>query len=135
MKRLGLTLTTGVLALALFGCPATTPATNTTPPPTSDPDTDAEFAALDKKVEALKKELAELKALATKPDKYAAVLARIETRLRRLERNRATASIRPRRPTRPRVNKTTVYAVPIKGSARSGPRHALVTVVMAFEFA
>lgn len=36
---------------------------------------------------------------------------------------------------RPRPNPTAVYSVPIKGSAYTGPEHALVTVVEGFEFA
>lgn len=65
-------------------------------------------------------------------------LDKIESRLDKLAKGLEKvekSAAKPSRPSRPRPDPNTVYSVPVGNSAYSGPEHAKVTVVEAFEYA
>ena len=65
-------------------------------------------------------------------------LDKFEERLDKVEKDveaAGKAAAKPRRPSRPKPDAKAVYSVPLGDSAYSGPEHAKVTIVEAFEYA
>ena len=140
MKRLSLTIGVGILSLGLVAC---------TKAGSSDKKLDeikTELAALTKKMDQLVPDAPSPNARGNKKaagrlgNRRAIAnntpLGRIERELRSLKQMIARGGGRgANKRRRPGPDANTVYSVPIAGSAATGPKHALVTIVSGFEFA